>query len=435
MARTKARPYQEHAEELAAELRPDTRWDATKCAWYRRSHTSGIWRIDETGITEYDIHRSALRMDADDSHLAANVRKVLIHHPELAVTAAVWDRDAHLIGTPGGVFDLDDGEIVGPVTDHLVTRQTGCRIGHPGDCPRWRGFLAEACSGDEARVGYLQRWAGYCLSGYTHEHAMLFIHGPGGNGKGTFIETVQHCLGEYAKTLPMDSLMERDADRHPADIAMLAGARLAVANETKDNRRWDEARIKTMTGGDTLTARFMRENYFHFVPCFKLCVVGNHAPTMGQVDEAMRRRLQIVPFTNAPAKVDQGLREALKAESRGILAWAVEGFKEWRRVGLNPPDAVLAATADYFDDEDLLGQFLIERMERAEGAECATSDIRKAYGEWAEANGVGAKSAKRLAGELKKRGYAYRRRAGWRGFQGLRVAAGHGGYLVGEDDR
>jgi putative DNA primase/helicase len=420
--RAKTVPYQEHAETQAAQLEPDARYDATRGAWYRRAPASGIWVLDETGITEYDLHRSALELEPDNPNLYGHARRVLVCHPKLAVTAAHWDKDHHLLGTPGGVFDLDDGKPVLDGYEYYVTKRTGARVGNALDCVRWRAFMLEACGDDAEQVAYLQRWAGYCLSGYTTEQALLFVYGTAGTGKGTFIETLQAVLGDYAKTLPMDSLMERESERHPADIAMLAGARMAVANETKENKRWDEARIKTLTGGDTVSARFMRENFFHFVPSFKLIVVGNFAPSMGVVDEGMRRRLHIAPFTHKPAKPDPHLRETLRGEMRGILAWCLEGFAEWRRRGLDAPESVRSATSDYFEDEDLLGQFLAERMTQGQGLRCSTSEIRAAYAEWAEENGVGSKSAKRLAGELKKRGFRYERDAYWRGFAGLAVA-------------
>lgn len=442
MSRTKGKTYQQHAEDVAKLMGKDRRWDVNRGCWYVRN-VHGIWREDETGETEYQLHQLAEAAAPGDDKLAGLMRKVLIHHPELAVTQKHWDQEKHLIGTPLGVFDLDDGQLVPEGYEYFVTKQTGARKGHPGDCPRWLAFLDQATRGDVELVAFLKRWCGYCLSGYTTEHALVFIYGPGGNGKGTFIETVQAALGEYAKTLPMESLMAQDSARHPADIAMLVHARLAVANETAEGKKWDESRIKTLTGGDTVTARFMRENYFHFVPEFKLCVVGNHAPTIGVVDDAMRRRLLVVPFDNKPAVVDGGLREALAGELRGILGWCFEGFKEWRERGLAPPERVRAATDDYLEDEDALGQFLAEcvDLEPAEGGhgvyEVSTADVCRAYGEWAERVNVGRKSAKRLAGELKRRGFVYKRAAKWRGFKGLRIAQpdgeANGGYLVGGD--
>lgn len=429
-------PYQQHAESVADRIRDSARYDATRGRWYRCG-ANGVWREDEIGQTEYELHQQALELDPSDDRLAGKIRPVLIHHPRVAVTNSKWDQEKFLLGTPDGVFDLDAGRLLPDGRDFFLTRQTSARVGDPAACPRWLAFLDQATKGNEDQQAFLQRWCGYCLSGYTDEHAMVFIYGTGGNGKGTFIETVQACMGDYAKTMPMESLMARDGDRHPADIAMLLGARIAVANETTEGKRWDDARIKTLTGGDTVTARFMRENYFQFVPTFKLCVLGNHAPSLGVVDDAMRRRLLVVPFDNKPKKPDHGLRDALREEASAILGWMAEGFREWREIGLNAPPVIRAATDDYLEDEDTLGQFLAECME-VEGAEdavpggvyrVATSEICRLYGEWAERMSVARKSARRLAGELKRRGFRYKREARWRGFLGLRPAQ-PGGSLI-----
>jgi P4 family phage/plasmid primase-like protien len=179
-------------------------------------------------------------------------------------------------------------------------------------------------------------------TGVTSEHALFFLYGTGANGKSVFVNTVAAILGAYATNAPMDTFMAVHGERHPTDMAGLRGARLVTSIETEQGRRWAESRLKALTGGDKISARFMRQDFFEFIPQFKLVVAGNHKPSIRTIDEAMRRRLHLVPFTvTIPSKRrDRTLPERLLAERDGILAWAVQGCLEWQRIGLQPPPAV-----------------------------------------------------------------------------------------------
>jgi putative DNA primase/helicase len=166
-----------------------------------------------------------------------------------------------------------------------------------GDCPRWREFLIQIAAGDEKLAAYLQRVAGYCLSSSIREHALFFLYGCGANGKSVSVNTLMHVLGTYAFMAPVEMLMMTKNEQHPTDTASLRGNRLVVASETEQGRRWAEAKIKTLTGGDRIRARLMRQDSFEFTPQFKLMIAGNHKPRLRSVDEAIRRRLHLVPFT------------------------------------------------------------------------------------------------------------------------------------------
>ena len=164
------------------------------------------------------------------------------------------------------------------------------------ECPRWRAFISEVTCGDAEVSRFLQQWCGYSLTGDTSEQALFFGCGPGGNGKGVFLNTVSRIIGDYAVAAAMDTFTESDFPKHSTELAMLRGARLVTASETEEGRAWAESRIKQMTGGDPITARFMRKDNFTYTPQFKLTIVGNHSPSLRNVDEAMRRRLRIIPF-------------------------------------------------------------------------------------------------------------------------------------------
>ena len=174
----------------------------------------------------------------------------------------------------------------------------------PGDCPRWLKFLDETTNGDAGLIRFLQQWCGYALTGITREHALVFVYGPGGNGKTVFLNVVNEILNDYATVAAMDTFTASKTDKHSTDLAMLHGARLVTASETEEGRAWAEARIKQITGGDRVTARFMRQDNFTYVPQFKLMIIGNHKPVLHNVDEAAQRRFHIVPFMIRPETPD-----------------------------------------------------------------------------------------------------------------------------------
>src|SRR4030095_9190084 len=192
--------------------------------------------------------------------------------------------------------------------------------------------------------------------GITREHAWFFLYGTGANGKSVFVNTIAALMGDYAKTAPIETFTETNSEHHPTDLAGLQGARLVSAVETEEDRRWAENKIKRLTGGDPISARFMRQDFFEYVPQFKLVVAGNHKPGLRSVDEATRRLLNLLPFTVTipEAERDRELHEKLRTEWPGILGWAIEGCLNWQREGLNPPAIVSEATDDYLATEDLL---------------------------------------------------------------------------------
>jgi putative DNA primase/helicase len=206
---------------------------------------------------------------------------------------------------------------------------------------------------------------------------------------------------------------------------MLRGARLAIATETQEGRRWDDAKVKQLTGGDRIVARHMRQDWFEFEPTFKLIVVGNHAPQIATVDDAMRRRLCMVPFNNKPSMPDAGLSAALRGEAPGILQWAMEGFEAYRAAGgLNPPERVLKATKAYLDEQDTVGAWLEDCCEVGQGGWTASADLFRSWSQWCQDAGMHAKSMKRLAGDLARKGIVAERRRMGRGFANVRVTLG-----------
>lgn len=187
-----------------------------------------------------------------------------------------------LLGTPGGTVDLRTGDLSDAQPADYITKLAGCTP-ERGEPTRWLRFLDEALAGDQEAIRFLRLWMGYCLPGDTREHALIFLHGRAGTGKSVFLNTAASILGDYAVTAAMETFTASKFDRHSTELAMLRGARLVTASETEEGRAWAESRIKQITGGDAITARFMRQDNFTYRPQFKLTIVGNHAPRLAPV--------------------------------------------------------------------------------------------------------------------------------------------------------
>jgi putative DNA primase/helicase len=215
----------------------------------------------------------------------------------LAATIDQWDADPWLLNTPDAAIDLRTGDIRPHRPLDYMTKIAA--VGPQGDAPRFLAFLDRITGGDGELVAYIQRVLGYGLTGLTREHALFFGYGTGANGKSVLLSTVSGILGEYHRTAPIETFTASNTDRHPTDLAGLRGARLVTATETEEGRRWAESRIKQLTGGDMVAARFMRQDFFEYRPQFKLIIAGNHKPSLRSVDEARGARasrwLAVIP--------------------------------------------------------------------------------------------------------------------------------------------
>jgi putative DNA primase/helicase len=309
-----------------------------------------------------------------------------------------------------------------PRREDYCTKIAAVGPSEPGaPCPMWMAFLQRVTADNAKLVGFLQRWLGYCMTGHVHEQVLVFLYGTGGNGKGVFTSTVAGTFGDYCITAPMEMFIETRFERHPTEIAKLMGARLVIAQETQKGRRWDEARVKNLTGGDRLTARFMRGDFFDFSPTHKLMISGNHKPSLRNVDEAIRRRFLVVPFTvQIPeGERDKHLAEKLKAEWPAILRWMVDGCLEWKRVGLAVPQIVRAASEDYFADQDTLSQWVEEWLIADPMAFTTSRLLFTSWKHWCEERNLTPGTETAFVETLKDRGFEQKRKTFGRGFAGL----------------
>lgn len=417
-----------------ARFKDQLRFDHNAGSWFE--WTGSHWKREETQLAFHWCRTIARELVAvhDDAKAAVTmaragsargVEALARSARAFAVTSAVWDTEPFLLGTPDGTVDLRTGQLRPARQNQYVTRLTSVVPAETPECPLWEQFLWEATGADRESIRFLRAWCGYCLTGDTREHALAFIYGPGGNGKSVFLNTVAALLGDYASTAAMETFTTSGVDKHSTDLAMLRGARLVTASETEEGRPWAEARIKQLTGGDPVTARFMRQDFFTYKPHFKLMIVGNHMPILHSVDDALRRRFNIIGFTHKPQAPDPMLEEKLRAEQPAILRWMIDGCLDWQMNGLVRPQAVLKATEEYFAEQDVLGQFLeaccIVSPEREE----VGKTLYGAWVEFAKAAGDDPGSSKRFSSSLQKRGFLRCRGAkgthDQRGFRGLEL--------------
>jgi putative DNA primase/helicase len=342
-----------------------------------------------------------------------------------AASIEQWDTDDWLLNTPGGAVDLCTGIVRPHARTDYCTKITAVAAGGP--CAEWLRFLEKITGADADLQSYLQRVGGYCLTGVTREHALFDGYGKGRNGKSVFLNTVASILGTYAISAPMETFTAAATDHHPTELARLNGARLVTSSETEQGRPWAESRIKALTGGDRIAARFVRADFFEFVPKFKLFVIGNHRPRLRSVDEAIRRRLHLIPFSVviSAEECDPELFDKLKAEWPGILQWMVQGCIAWQRVGLNPPAVVRDATADYLEAQDAVGQWLEECIRESSMGITPGSELFKSWAAWASARGENVGAQRGLLDEIEARGYRRARTGKSRGFRGIYVIARH----------
>lgn len=409
-------------------------------AWGRWHEWDGArWRPDET-LSVYDKARHICRSAAAEARRTLNkkgdaiatavasaktvaaVERLARSDRRHAATVDQWDADPWLLNTPAGTVDLRSGRTRPNNPADNITKATA--VAPSSAVPAtWLATLDRITGGDAELIAFVQRVAGYSLTGSTREHALFFGYGTGANGKGTVLNALTGILGDYAATASMEVFTASTGDRHPTDLAMLRGARLVTAQETEEGRRWAEAKIKSMTGGDPITARFMRQDFFTFVPQFKLLIAGNHKPGLRGVDEAIRRRFHLIPFavTIPPEERDPTLPDRLRAEWPGILGWALEGCQQWQRVGLAPPASVRAATEHYLSDQDSIAAWIEEACDLGPNYQDRSAVLFASWKTWAERAGEFAGSNKRFTEQLESRGFWRVRSNSGALFQGLRL--------------
>lgn len=327
----------------------------------------------------------------------------------VAVSLTQLDADPWTLNTPAGLVDLRTGAVRPPDPAALCTRITTAAPDFASRNPDWERFLDDTFGGDGAISGYVQRLAGLTLIGAVREQLLAFLHGTGANGKSTLAEALMHALATgphgYATAAPAEMLMIRRHEAHPAELAQLAGARMVVCSELDDGQRFAEARIKQLTGSDSINARFLYGQPFTFTPTHTLWLLGNQRPQARTGGEAFWRRVKLVDFPHVvpPEKRDPALGDRLKAASGVILAWAINGAVDYCKNGIREPDSVAKATRAYAEDQDTVGRFVAEMVHLCpanRAARVPVADVRAAYEKWCAEIGEMPVDAKRLTNQL-----------------------------------
>jgi putative DNA primase/helicase len=379
------------AEDFALKYGDQLRFDHHAGKWFV---WDGVcWKKNETELA-FDYARRLCRAHRGTNtkmaskKAAEGVEHMARRDQRFAVTSEIWDQDPFLLGTPGGTVDLKTGELNPPNRKDYITKAVAVTPAPKGTpFPVFQKFLNEATSHNMDLQRFLQQWAGYGLTGDTREQALVFIYGTGGNGKGVFIKVQTEIMAGYAKVAAMDTFVATTHQRHLTELAMLKGARLVTASETEQNQRWSESRINQLTGNDPITANFMRQDHFTYLPQFKLTIVGNHKPRLGSVNEAARRRFNIAPFMYKPPVPDLTLEVKLREEYPAILRWMIDGCLDWQAHGLVRPEIVTATTCEYFEEQDLLGQWILAKCECGPGKKASPTELYKSFVEFAQTNG------------------------------------------------
>lgn len=416
-------------------------WDSTRWAEDTTLQVQAMVKATMRGQWDDLVN---IRLDLDDQGFkrAANfVRKsedangidaalrLARSEPGIAVSHDVLDADPMLLNCANGTLDLRTGTLRPHSRDDMLTKlcptafePSSLSLGD--QCPQWIAFLHETTCGDADLMDFLQDALGYTLTGEVREHVLFFCSGDGANGKSVLLGVAQFVLGaDYSMTAPPNMLLKTRGDRHPTDVAGLKGKRLVITSEPDAAMKLDEALVKSLTGGDVITARRMREDFWEFTPSHTLWMAANHKPPVRGTDYGIWRRMRVIPFENKVEEGDQdkGLPDKLRCEASGILNWMVAGLAKYRRRGLTVPDTVKFATDSYRVEMDSVGRFVEECCEADEHHRTPAGDLYKAYSTWAHGNGEYPLKQTNFGAELTKRGYDRHRSNGTHYRLGVRL--------------
>lgn len=336
------------------------------------------------------------------------------------VESGAMDAQPMLLNVGNGVVDLHTGTLLPASRANFLTKNLETNYIPDAKCPLWEGFLSQAMLGDMEMVAYLQRAVGYSITGDVGEHAFFFCHGDGRNGKSTFIGTIQALLGPYATTAVADLLLKRHR-QHDSDTSGLPGVRFLVHGEPGRGRSFDDGIIKQLTGGDRVSARFMRHERFEFMPSHKIWISSNPMPRVDGQDLGIWRRVRLIPFehTVSEAGIDKDLPQKLRGELPGILAWAVRGCLAWQSRGLDEPNRVISALQDYRNSEDLVQEFLSDSYRKYPGGFVSRKEMYLLYQLWCSDSGYRPLTSKDFVSEVRRTSAAVEHRTeearGWLG--------------------
>jgi len=396
-----------------------TRWAIDDGAEIERLAKDTVRSIYREAAAEPDdsARRIALAGWARTSESVARIKATIeLARSEDGIPVDPAEMDTHpwLLNCPNGTLDLRTGTLRKHDRRDMLTKLCPTIYDPAAQCPHWKAMFEKIFAGNAALIAYKRRLLGYCLTGSVREHILPIAYGTGDNAKSTEIEAMIGMMGsDYAMQAPSDLLLAK-GDTHPTERADLHGKRLVAVIETDEGRRLDEALVKQLTGSDRIRARRMREDFWEFSPTHKLILATNHKPIIRGTDHAIWRRMKLIPFTvKIPeAEKDKDYPEKLRGEYPGILRWCLSGCLEWQQLGMREPPEVIAATAGYRDEQDVLGQWIAERCVIGDGYRAKSSDLYADYVEWADAAKEHVAKQRAVGTALTERGFALEKGTG-----------------------
>jgi putative DNA primase/helicase len=369
-------------------------WDGAR---WLRDDAGQVWQLwiqSARGMYDNAMHlgEKKMIMHAQRSLNSGGIEaclKIASRDPSLVTKPEDWDVNDWLLNVNNGLIDLKTGNISPHNPSCLITKLTDVTYDAEAQCPLFQQFITEIFDGDQTLVAFMRRVFGTCLTGVTRDQAVYILYGLGANGKSTLLKVLENLLGEYHRTASQSAFVEDRSDNNTYDaLAGLHGARAVTCTEPGRTRALNEAVIKRISGSDKISARFLHGHFFSYHPTFKALVAVNHKPIVYGTDRGIWRRLKMIPFdVSFEGREDMDLPDKLKMELPGILNWALAGCRDWQEQGLNPPEAVLAATADYQREMDDLGPWTDEKCQLGADRKELNKDLYASYKDWHEEGG------------------------------------------------
>lgn len=427
------------------------RYDHTRKKWMVWYPGIGVWREDFTNsahramIATIRLRQMVAPSIQDDAerqsllnflHKAQNGKSIqnsLVHASSFATlgkSTADFDPSLFLLNTMNGTLDIENPEAI-ELKPHdpmnYITKQAGTLYDPTAKCPEWEKFIAAVFNHDFELINYIQRALGYSISGSTREQAIFIAHGNGANGKSTLLNTVKKVLGDYGQTTAFNTFDADNRNQYGNDLAALKSRRYVVAIEAEATKRLAEARVKSITGGDAVSCRFLWGEFFEFIPEFKVWLAVNHKPIIRGGDHGIWRRIHLVPFTQTfqGENQDKNLDQKLGTELSGILNWLIDGYIMWQRHGLQPPKIVQLATEEYREENDYVTQWINNRVTVESGEKMRASEGYRDFGQYLREIGEVDKAvpSMRVWGiSMSEKGFEKKRTANGYEYSGLKLA-------------
>ncbi len=438
-----------NGQRLAARHGRDLRYCSSWGKWFRWN--GSLWVTDKTDQVMQLAKETVRSIYSDVANTTdEHVRSELLKHATrsekfgslksmigsaqseggVAISPEEFDQDPWLFNCHNGTLDLRTGEFKGHRRRDLITKLAPVAFDPAALCPRWLDFLKEVMAGNENKISYLQKAAGYSLTGLTREQCLFLFWGYGRNGKTTFLETLKALIGsDYATQAASETFTQRGRGQILSDLAAMRGSRLVTLPDFEKGERLNEALIKQVTGGDQVRARYLYGEWFTYTPQFKLWLMGNHKPEIRDAGDGMWRRIRLVEFAVKVPNPDRTLADKLVQELPGILNWAIQGCLDWQKDGLRAPKEVQDATAGYQAEMDVLGGFLEACCIQKPAAVTPTATIYEAYTQWAAANQEAPMKKVAFGQALTERGFVRKhgRKGSLRQDVAVKAGGGHGG--------